>query len=104
GEIGVLERYRAGKSIEWFESLDGIALHRSSNALPNGTVEINEDSGPQEFIHLFDARAVPPYQPLDGGWLEGGVVVDVHIGVPMPMLHHSCDERLKCLLLFQADE
>src|SRR5580704_4743999 len=45
-EIRILERYRAGKFIEWFESLDGIALDRDSNALTDGAVEIDEDSCP----------------------------------------------------------
>jgi hypothetical protein len=51
GEIRILESHDAGKSIQRFESLDGIALDRGSNALPDGAVEINEDSRPQEFTN-----------------------------------------------------
>jgi len=33
GGVGVPERHCAGEAIEWFEPLDGVALHRGANAL-----------------------------------------------------------------------
>src|SRR5208282_3450845 len=103
-EIRVLERHGSGESIKRFESLDGIAFHRSSNALPNRAVEIDKDFCPEEFVHFIDACAMPSDQPLDGSWLIGRVVVNVHLWVPTPTLHHFCYEGLKCLLLFRAGE
>src|ERR1035438_4470858 len=102
GEICVMERHSAGKAVERFESLDGIALYRSSDALPDGAVEIDEDSRPQQFIHFIDARPMSSDQPLDCRRLVWGIVVEVHFGIPPPPLHHLCYEGLKCILLFRA--
>ena len=91
GDIRVAERHSASEAIERFKPLDGIALDRGSDALPNGAVKIDEDPGPQQFVHFIDARAVPSGQPLYGSRLVGGVVVDVHLRVldanaPLPLL------------------
>jgi hypothetical protein len=56
GDIRVSERHGADEAIEWFKSLDGMALHRCSKTLPNGAVEIDEDPRPQQLVHLIDAR------------------------------------------------
>ena len=60
GEIRFSKRHHANESIERFESFDGVALHRGAKTLPDGAVEIDEDSRPQQFIHFIDARPMPP--------------------------------------------
>src|SRR5215469_14842401 len=98
--VCVTERDDAGECVERFEAFDGIALHGCPDSLADGAIEINEHPSPHEFVYLIDASRVFTRKPLDGGRLIGSVVIDVHLRVLTPSLHHLSYECLECVSLF----
>ena len=60
--IRVPQRHSPSEAVERLQSLDGIALDRRSEPLSNDAIEIDEDSGPQQFVNFIDARTVSSRQ------------------------------------------
>ena len=58
-------------------------------------MQVHEDPSPQQAVNLLLTGAVASRQPLDGGGLVGGVVVDVKVGVGGEAFHDQVDEPLE---------
>ena len=84
-----------GEAVQGFQPLDGVALHRGAYSLAHRPVQVHEDPSPQQAVNLLLPRAVTTRQPLDGGGLVGGVVVDVEVGVGGQAFHDQVDEPLE---------
>ena len=73
--------HRASEAVERLQSLDGVALDRGAQPLPDHAVEVDEDAAAQQLVDLVLAGRVAGHHALDGGGLVGAVVVDVEAGM-----------------------
>ena len=85
----------AFESVELLHLLDRVALDRRPHALADGAKQVDEDAAPQQPVDLDLAGAVAAHQPLEGGRLVWGVVIDMERRVAFEPLHEEVDEPLE---------
>ena len=97
GDAGsrVPQVHLALEPVQRLQALDGVALHRGADALPDGAKEVHEDALAQQPVHLQLARPVPAHQAAHGRWLVRRVVVDVETRIGLQAADEEVDEGLE---------
>ncbi len=102
GDHGVVASLHLGgalEPVERLDRLDRVALDRGPDALADGPEQVDQHPAAQEAVHRVLAGRVAAHQPLQGGRLVGGVVVDVHPGMGLEPGEDEIDQLLECPLL-----
>src|SRR5436309_1789213 len=92
---GIAKWYGTGEAIKGLHLLDRITLDGGSQALPNHPVEIHKYPCSQKPVNLVHTGSMPSGQVFDSRWFIGGIVVDMHVRVLLPALHHGRNKPLK---------
>jgi len=87
--------------VESFEVLDGIARFGDLYGVSHRLVEINQHLIPQQVIKLRFHGSVFGHQALEGSFLVGCIVVNVHVRENLETLHEEPDQVLKRTLLLR---
>ena len=93
-----------GEPVEPFHLLDGVALHRRNQSLPDHLEEVHEHLVAKEHVHRVLAARVAAHEALQRPGLVAPVVVDVETSEPFPALGHQVHEGLEDLALSAAVE
>lgn len=69
--------------------------------MPHHGVQVHEDAVAEQIVHFGLASGVLPHEPLGGGGLVRGIVVDVERRIPPPPRDNPVDEPLERRLLLR---